>query len=830
MSDRFDDQINDFWNEIVTSGDANAGALDSRLADAVEQVHALSQSPISDSARERIRRKVLDQSVSTEGAELVNLTAAALPLPNRNGHTAPIRRSPARTAPAALPRSRMRWALLAAALVLILGGIGSYFFESPGNRLFGGGNNPQPNVIPAATVESGWPQFRGGASRTGYSSDPGPGGDLDLRWTFTADEVMNDVVSQGSSVYAYGRKGDLFALNASTGAQRWAVDLSPNEYTTENRYPIPAVADGMIYAGTFEGALVALSTETGEIVWQRSLSTQPLIASPAVAGGVLYVATPEGAILAIDPGTGETTWEWTGDAAIDTGQPAVGGDHLYISNVDGDLVAIDTASGQTGWIADLNQAHRVTAYRDGVVYTAGLNNRYYALDAATGAVNWMSEPLSGEQTLNPVVTPKLLIATSQAGVLQALDLATGEVVWSGDGPGDSSSPHASSTAVYVKSPDQTAFIAYDLETGAELGRAPLSDVGSTAAISGDTLVLSGNGDPAVVRSFGPGAGAPNAVVAFPSAPLTVATPAPVAEATVVASTFDPAQVQLIQEFSGSVDHPIKIVGWPSIGPDGNIYVPSLETSTIEIFAKDGAYIESWGDPGSGPGQFGGPQALDFDADGNIYVFDTGNVRIQKFAPDRTFLLEWGTKGTGDGQFEEVDAGVVDSEAGLIYVPDFVNNRVQVFDLDGNFVEKWGSAGNQPGQFVHPTVITLDADGNLWVGEQANGSGARVQKFDPHGNYLGAVGADSGLDGTPYHFTEVWGLAFDAQGNLFVSDYWTNTVVVFDADFDKIGEILDVPGAGPFNVPIGLTFDDEGYLYVADGMNNRVLKLEIPPIG
>ena len=331
--------------------------------------------------------------------------------------TASVRTAPRKIAPARRPLTRMQWAMLAAAALILFGAVGG-FFASGGslNNLFGGDAGNEPNPIPAATAESSWPQFRGGPTRTGYSSDPGPGGDLDLRWTFTADEVMNDVVSQGSSVYAYGRKGDLFALDAATGAQRWVVDLSANEYTAENRYPIPAVADDAIYAGTFDGALVALSTETGEIAWQRSVSTQSLISSPAVAGGVLYVAIPEGSILAIDPATGATIWEWTGDSAIDTGQPTVGGDHLYISNIDGDLIAIDIASGQTGWIADLNQAHRVAAYRDGVVYTAGLDGRYYALDAATGAVKWTSEPLSGEQTLNPVVTPKLLIATSQAGV------------------------------------------------------------------------------------------------------------------------------------------------------------------------------------------------------------------------------------------------------------------------------------------------------------------------------------------------------------------------------------------------------------------------------
>ena len=106
----------------------------------------------------------------------------------------------------------------------------------------------------------------------------------------------------------------------------------------------------------------------------------------------------------------------------------------------------------------------------------------------------------------------------------------------------------------------------------------------------------------------------------------------------------------------------------------------------------------------------------------------------------------------------------------------------------------------------------------------------MQKFDPHGNYLGVIGADGGLTGDSHRFTEVPGLTFDAQGNLFVCDYWTNTIVIFDPALNKIGEIHDVPGAGSLNVPIGLTFDDEGYVYVADGMNNRVLKLEIPPIG
>ena len=62
-------------------------------------------------------------------------------------------------------------------------------------------------------------------------------------------------------------------------------------------------------------------------------------------------------------------------------------------------------------------------------------------------------------------------------------------------------------------------------------------------------------------------------------------------------------------------------------------------STIDIFSPDGAFLETWGEPGSGPGDSHSPGSLGFDADGNIYVFDTLNNRIQKFATDRTFLFD-----------------------------------------------------------------------------------------------------------------------------------------------------------------------------------------------
>lgn len=750
------------------------------------------------------------------------MTAVSVPIgyPSPNGHRETTIAAPRRVSARARPK--WAWAALAAALLLILGGIGSYLAESGNHSLFGGTGTQQPNVIPAATVESGWPQFRGGAARTGYTTDPGPGGALDLRWTFTADDVLVNVVTDAGSAYVYGRQGDLYALDAATGAQRWALDLSPNEYSDENRWPIPAVADGVIYTGTFDGNMLAIDASEGSVIWQRALSDQPVVASPLVLDGQLFETTPEGTIVRLDPATGDTVWTWTGDTELADWAAAAGGGLFYIADAGGDLVAIDTATGTTKWIADLNDARRNPAYADGVVYVGGDSRSFYALDATTGSVIWKTDPAAGDQGLNPIVTPDAVIATFMNGPMEALDLKTGAVLWSAEGPGESISPHASALAVYCASADLTSLVAYDLKTGAELGRISADGLGAIAAISGDTIIY-GNADGGAVRAIGPNDGAPIDVTAGPATVIPAVTPAPVVETPATTAspvtTFDGSQVQLAWQSTGSTDTPLIYPGGSAVGPDGNLYLADQGLGAIQIFAPDGAVLDPWGEAGSGSAQFDTATSIVFDTDGNRYVVDTGNDRIQKFGPDGSFLLEWGKKGDGNGQFDEPNMIAIDLDLGRLYVTEFMNNRVQVFDLDGNFIDKWGSLGSKDGQFVHPAGIAVNADGLIFVGDTQDGNGGRVQIFDQFGTFQGEL---------PDTFTEVWAMAFDTAGNLYVGDYWNNRIQVYDPDAQLIGTIEDVAGAGPFSHPCGLTVDAEGNLYVSDLDNHRLVKLQLPP--
>ena len=62
-----------------------------------------------------------------------------------------------------------------------------------------------------------------------------------------------------------------------------------------------------------------------------------------------------------------------------------------------------------------------------------------------------------------------------------------------------------------------------------------------------------------------------------------------------------------------------------------------------VHAQAPTYLTQWGTPGSGNGQFNGPEGVAVDAGGNVYVADTGNDRIQKFGPVTTATksTSWG---------------------------------------------------------------------------------------------------------------------------------------------------------------------------------------------
>src|SRR6476620_5221636 len=97
--------------------------------------------------------------------------------------------------------------------------------------------------------------------------------------------------------------------------------------------------------------------------------------------------------------------------------------------------------------------------------------------------------------------------------------------------------------------------------------------------------------------------------------------------------------------------------------------------------------------------------------GDIYVSDGyGNARVHKFSPDGKLLMSWGEPGTGEGEFNIVHNICCDPD-GWLYVADRENHRVQVFDDNGRFETEWNNMHRPNGM-----CIATGRDPLIYIGE------------------------------------------------------------------------------------------------------------------
>jgi len=131
-------------------------------------------------------------------------------------------------------------------------------------------------------------------------------------------------------------------------------------------------------------------------------------------------------------------------------------------------------------------------------------------------------------------------------------------------------------------------------------------------------------------------------------------------------------------------------------------------------ASDYMKSDAWKYVTHGGGPFNLPTDIDLNAAGEMFMTDGyGNARVHKFAADGTHLLSWGEPGTGPGQFNLPHSVWIDRR-GRVLVADRENDRVQVFDQNGKLLTIW------PTKLIGPAVIYVDGDDIVYIVEHNAG--------------------------------------------------------------------------------------------------------------
>ncbi|MCS7225079.1 MAG: peptidyl-alpha-hydroxyglycine alpha-amidating lyase family protein [Armatimonadetes bacterium] len=160
-------------------------------------------------------------------------------------------------------------------------------------------------------------------------------------------------------------------------------------------------------------------------------------------------------------------------------------------------------------------------------------------------------------------------------------------------------------------------------------------------------------------------------------------------------------------------------GWKS--PSLLFVADGYRNSRIHKFLLEGQHLQSWGAPGTGPGEFHLPHSVRVDPFSRVWVCDRENNRIQIFDTNGKFLEE--RKG-----LHKPCCLYIDGKEGVVYVAE-LERRVSVWTLDGQLITHWGGGkpSEKPGEFLGgPHGIWVDSEGSLYVSEVLTDE--RIQKF------------------------------------------------------------------------------------------------------
>ena len=259
----------------------------------------------------------------------------------------------------------------------------------------------------------------------------------ELQWKYeTETPVRTPPTAHAGGVYFVTITNELIALSQGTGEKLWGFQ-SFEEPARILSSASPAAAGDLIVAPFSSGEVVAFLADSGNAVWNDSLSQSAsltalaslndIAGSPVIDRGLVYVVSHAGKLTAIDIRSGERVWEVS---VASVQMPWVAGDFIFVISVDGELVCVSREEGAIIWVAELGR-YKNEKKRKGRIAWAGpvLAGNHLVLvssegeivkvDAVAGTVA-AREKLGDGAVVSPIVADEKVYVLTEQGELIAM--------------------------------------------------------------------------------------------------------------------------------------------------------------------------------------------------------------------------------------------------------------------------------------------------------------------------------------------------------------------------------------------------------------------------
>ena len=298
---------------------------------------------------------------------------------------------------------------------------------------------------------------------------------LAVKWVVAfpeSSQLRSQATAAGGALFVGSHNGSVYALDQATGCTRWQFKAA-TEVRSAVTIDVAKGEGGAPLARAFFGDraanVYALDAESGEMLWEQVVDPHPnaaITGSLTVSGDRVFVplssnddinsmdpaypcCTHAGSLVALDVATGEIVWRTPtiSDAPSLSGRTSIGTEIYGPSGASiWNTPTVDEARGLLFVGTGNNHSRPATAMSDSIL----------ALEQATGRIVWTYQAQAGDAwnaacsfgsrtscpdpegpdvdfggttLLAEVAGGDLLLAGQKAGLLHALDPATGRLAW-----------------------------------------------------------------------------------------------------------------------------------------------------------------------------------------------------------------------------------------------------------------------------------------------------------------------------------------------------------------------------------------------------------------
>ena len=235
---------------------------------------------------------------------------------------------------------------------------------------------------------------------------------------------------------------------------------------------------------------------------------------------------------------------------------------------------------------------------------------------------------------------------------------------------------------------------------------------------------------------------------------------------------------------------------------GNIYIADLDNDCVKVFDSTGKYLFKFGDT-EDEGKMYLP--LSVAICGNRILISQGNHCILNYQLNGKFISKIGKYGNGELEFNYPHGLTIDESNGNIYVCDCYNNRIQILSQDFRFISQFGKD-----ILKSPRDVKLSKE-HIFVLDVSNPC---LHLF----NYNYILQKSVIPRGKGMQVVNPWNFFIDQTDNILISNCGSNSIRIFDKEFQLIHEISVSPN------PMGISVDKRGRVMVVCQANNNCLQI------